>query len=54
MTELAINYQDIVAASLRIRGHAVITPLLESPMLNEQLGGECYLKAENLQRYRLI
>ena len=50
MTELAINYQDIVAASLRIRGHAVITPLLESPMLNEQLGGRVLFKAENLQR----
>ena len=50
MTDLAINYQDIVAASLRIKGHAVITPLLESPMLNEQLGGRVLFKAENLQR----
>ena len=50
MTDLTINYQDIVAASLRIKGHAVITPLLESPMLNEQLGGRVLFKAENLQR----
>lgn len=50
MTDLAINFHDIVAASLRIKGHAVITPLLESPMLNEQLGGRVLFKAENLQR----
>ena len=49
MTDLAINYQDIVAASLRIKGHAVITPLIESPMLNKQLGGRVLFKAENLQ-----
>ena len=50
MTTLAINYQDIVTASQRIQGHAVITPLLESPMLNQQLGGRVLFKAENLQR----
>jgi threonine dehydratase len=50
MTALAINYQSIIAASQRIKGHAVITPLLESPMLNQQLGGRVLFKAENLQR----
>jgi threonine dehydratase len=50
MTTLAINYQDIITASQRIQGHAVMTPLLESPMLNQQLGGRVLFKAENLQR----
>lgn len=50
MTQLAINYADIIAASQRIRGHACVTPLLESPMLNQLLGGRVLFKAENLQR----
>ena len=50
MTTLAINYQDILTASQRIEGHAVITPLLESPILNQELGGRIFFKAENLQR----
>ncbi len=50
MTTLAINYQSIITASQRIKGHAVITPLLESPLLNQQLGGRVLFKAENLQR----
>lgn len=50
MTTLAIDYQDIIAASQRIKGHAVITPLLESPMLNQELGGRILFKAENIQR----
>lgn len=50
MTTLAINYQDIITASQRIQGHAVMTPLLESPLLNQQLGGRVLFKAENLQR----
>jgi len=50
MTSLAINYQNIITASQRIKGHAVMTPLLESSMLNQQLGGRVLFKAENLQR----
>jgi threonine dehydratase len=50
MPNLAINYQDIITASQRIKGHAVMTPLLESSMLNQQLGGRVLFKAENLQR----
>ena len=50
MTSLAINYQNIINASQRIKGHAVITPLVESAMLNQQLGGRVFFKAENLQR----
>jgi len=50
MTPLAINYQNIITASQRIKGHAVITPLVESAILNQQLGGRILFKAENLQR----
>ena len=50
MTKLAINYQDILTASQRIKGHALVTPLLESPLLNQQLGARVLFKAENLQR----
>jgi len=38
------------AAAERIKGKAVLTPLLESPMLNRRLGGRLLVKAEPLQR----
>ena len=41
---------DIEAAAERLRGHAVATPLLESPLLNEVLGARVLVKAEPLQR----
>jgi threonine dehydratase len=41
---------DIEDARQRLRGMAVVTPLLESPMLNERLGGRLLVKAEPLQR----
>ena len=41
---------DIRAASARIAGHAVRTPLLSSALLDERVGGRIFLKAENLQR----
>lgn len=50
MAPLAVSYQNIIAASKRIKGHASITPLIESPLLNQQLGGRVLFKAENLQR----
>ena len=43
-------YDDVVAAAEKIAGHAVITPLLESTLLNEKLGGRLLVKAECLQR----
>jgi len=46
----APTYDDVVAAAEQIFGHAVITPLLESPLLNEKLGGRLLVKAECLQR----
>ena len=41
---------DIEAAADRIAGVAVQTPLLESPALNERVGGRVLLKPECLQR----
>lgn len=41
---------DIRVAAGRLAGVAVRTPLLESPLLNERLGGRLLVKAEPLQR----
>src|SRR3990170_4047002 len=41
---------DVREAALRIAGHAVRTPLLASPVLDERTGGRVLLKCENLQR----
>jgi len=42
--------EDVKAAAQRLRGYAVRTPLLESPLLNDHLGGRLLVKAETLQR----
>ena len=44
------GYDDVVAASRRLEGHAVRTPVLESVYLNEQVGGRVLIKPECLQR----
>jgi threonine dehydratase len=44
------DFQDVVAARARIAGEAVVTPLLNSPYLDDLTGGRILLKAENLQR----
>lgn len=44
------DYGDIENAAERIRGKAVRTPLLYSPLLSEQYSARVYLKPENLQR----
>lgn len=41
---------DVRAAAQRIKGQAVLTPLLESASLNKRLGGRLLVKAEPLQR----
>ncbi|WP_142846979.1 threonine/serine dehydratase [Telmatospirillum sp. J64-1] len=43
------DYNDILAASERLSGHAVATPVLESPDLNDLIGGRLLVKAEMLQ-----
>ena len=45
-----VAFADIEAAAARLAGHAVETPLLESPALNERLGLRVLVKAETLQR----
>ncbi len=48
MTKLP-TFDDVIDAARVIDGVAVRTPLIESPALNEQLGGRVLMKAENLQ-----
>src|SRR3954449_10860781 len=44
------TFADVEAAAGRLAGHAVVTPLLESLLLNDLLGGRLLVKAEVLQR----
>jgi threonine dehydratase len=44
------TYRDIEAARRRIAGEAVVTPLLEFPVLNRAVGGRALVKPECLQR----
>lgn len=46
----AITIDDIRAARVRLDGHARVTPLLESPFLNDVAGRRVLVKAECLQR----
>lgn len=48
MTKLP-TFEDVLDAARVIKGVAVRTPLIESPALNERLGGRVLMKAENLQ-----
>jgi threonine dehydratase len=47
---LAIHFDDIVQAALRLRGHAHHTPVLTSRTADERTGAQVFFKAENLQR----
>ncbi len=47
---MTVTISYIRQAAESIRGHAVVTPLLELPCLNERVGARVLLKAENLQR----
>jgi threonine dehydratase len=47
---VSVTFADIEAAAARINGHAIETPLVESPALNERLGARVLLKLETLQR----
>lgn len=44
------TYADVCAAAKRLAGVARYTPLLESDLLNQRIGGRLLLKAEPLQR----
>ena len=45
-----LQIDDITKAAALLQPHIVRTPLLESDLLNEKLGGRVLFKAENLQR----
>jgi threonine dehydratase len=47
---VSVAFADIEAAAARLKGHAVETPLIESPALNEHLGARVLMKLETLQR----
>ncbi|HEY3950491.1 threonine/serine dehydratase [Phenylobacterium sp.] len=46
----SVTFKDVQAAAARIKGLAVETPLVESPALNERVGGRVLLKLETQQR----
>ena len=51
MTKMTLpTFADVEDARKRIAGEAVVTPLLESHLLNAALGGRILIKAECLQR----
>ena len=45
-----LSFEDVREAAKRIEGVAHRTPVLTSRTLNERVGAEVFLKAENLQR----
>jgi len=47
---MSVTFADVEAAARRIAGQAVVTPLIESPALNERLGCRVLVKLETLQR----
>ena len=49
-TQTIPNFEQVVAAAARLAGVAVVTPLVESPILSERVGGRVFLKLEILQR----
>lgn len=44
------DIDDVRAAAVRLRGEAITTPLLSSPIVDARLGGRLLIKAECLQR----
>ena len=50
VTPPGVTLADIEAAAARLKGHAVETPVIESPALNERVGRRVLIKPETLQR----
>lgn len=44
------TYDDVIAASMRLEGHAHRTPVLRSRTADERLGAQVFFKCENFQR----
>lgn len=49
MSNVEPTYGDVAAAAQRLAGHAFVTPLVQSPVLNKRTGATVLIKAENLQ-----
>jgi threonine dehydratase len=49
VTAFAADVADVRAAAERLRGRAVVTPLLDYPLISERLGFRLLVKAETLQ-----
>lgn len=47
---MSVTFADVEAAAARLKGHALETPLIESPALNERVGRRVLIKPETLQR----
>jgi threonine dehydratase len=47
---LAIQYSDVVAAAVRLAGHAHRTPVMTSRTVDERTGAQVFFKCENFQR----
>ena len=45
-----VSFADVEAAAARLAGHAIVTPLIESPALSERIGARVLIKPETLQR----
>jgi threonine dehydratase len=45
-----VSFAEVEAAAARLAGHAVVTPLIESPALSERIGARVLVKPETLQR----
>lgn len=50
MTKKLPAFLDIEQAANRIRGQAIVTPLVENVLLNQLVGGRIFIKAECMQR----
>lgn len=46
---MSVTLMDIEAAAGRLKGHSVVTPLIENPALNALAGGRVLVKPESLQ-----
>jgi threonine dehydratase len=44
------SFDDVADAARRLAGRAVVTPLLNAPLLDAELGGRLFVKAEPLQK----
>ena len=44
------SFDDVLDAAKRLSGRAAVTPLLNAPLLDAELGGTLYVKPEPLQK----